>query len=39
MQKQNQNAQHEVAKELAEKQMSDRKEIQSVKNPNTKPGR
>jgi hypothetical protein len=39
MRKQNQNSQHEAAKELAERQMSDRKEIQSIKNPNTKPGR
>jgi hypothetical protein len=39
MAKHNQNSQHETAKELAERQMSDRKEIQSIKNPNTKPGR
>jgi hypothetical protein len=39
MTKKNPASQHEAAKELAERQMSDRKEIQSVKNPNTKPGR
>lgn len=38
MAKHNTDSQHETAKELAEKQMSDRKEIKSVKNPNTKPG-
>jgi hypothetical protein len=37
MSKQN-NQQHQTAKELAEKQMSDKKEIKSVKNPNTQPG-
>lgn len=35
----NKKNQHEAAKELAEKQMSDRVEIKSVKNPDTKPGR
>jgi hypothetical protein len=32
------NQQHKAAKELAEKQMSDQKEIKSIKNPNTKSG-
>ncbi len=39
MSRQNQPSQHQAAKELAERQMSDRKEIQSIKNPNSKPGR